>query len=193
MLTYALWVPIRYKLAGIFMFLKEFNSTDMQREPAKVFAAANKEPVIITRQAHEGVVMMSKKEYAKLVSVKPVEKKDAPAKKKLTSTSESIIKQWQIPIGLNPKAWAEFDQHRRKHKSAWTDLAKTKSANILLKLTHDEQQACVDKSCQAGWPGLYPEKIKKEDNRSFLQKQSDATREKLFGSKGNLIEGELDV
>lgn len=49
------------------MFLPEFNSTAMQREPAKVFNAALKEPIIVTRMAHDSVVMMSKKEYAKLV------------------------------------------------------------------------------------------------------------------------------
>lgn len=119
-------------------------------------------------------------------------KKDKPAKKKEPSMP-AVSNQWQMPAGLNAKAWADFDQHRRKHKSAWTDLAKTKSANILLKLTHEEQQACVDKSCQAGWPGLYPEKVKVEDNRSFLEKQNAATREKLFGKKANVIEGELDV
>ena len=50
------------------MFLKEFNSTTMQRKPAEVFNAALKEPIIVTRQAHDSVVMMSKEEYAKLVA-----------------------------------------------------------------------------------------------------------------------------
>lgn len=49
------------------MFLPEYNSTTMQRHPAVVFDAALKQPVIITRLKHEGVVMLSKKEYAKLV------------------------------------------------------------------------------------------------------------------------------
>ena len=49
------------------MFLTEFNSTTMQRQPALVFDAALKEPVIISRQSHESVVMLSKKQYAKLV------------------------------------------------------------------------------------------------------------------------------
>lgn len=110
--------------------------------------------------------------------------------KKPASTKVSVASKWQLPAGINSKAWGEFDEHRRKHKSAWTDLAKTKSANVLLKLTHEEQQATVDKSVQAGWPGLYPEKAK--DERSFIEKQSDATREALFGKKPMVIEGELD-
>lgn len=49
------------------MFLPEYNSTQMQREPAKVFSAALKEPIVINRMNSDGVVMLSKKEYARLV------------------------------------------------------------------------------------------------------------------------------
>lgn len=49
------------------MFLPEFNSTKLQRKPAEVFDAALKQPVIVTRMAHESVVMLSKKEYAQLI------------------------------------------------------------------------------------------------------------------------------
>lgn len=49
------------------MFLKEFQSTDLQRDTANVFKAAYRNPVIINRQKKEPVIMMSKKEYAKLV------------------------------------------------------------------------------------------------------------------------------
>lgn len=49
------------------MFLPEYNSTQLQRNAASVFNAAAKEPIVINRQGSDGVVMMSKKEYAKLV------------------------------------------------------------------------------------------------------------------------------
>lgn len=49
------------------MFLPEFNSTAMQRKPGEVFAAALKQPIVINRLSHDGVVMMSKKKYAELV------------------------------------------------------------------------------------------------------------------------------
>ncbi|MBL4753739.1 MAG: hypothetical protein JKY52_09140 [Flavobacteriales bacterium] len=110
-----------------------------------------------------------------------------PAKKQQT-TMPAVSRQWVVPAGLNCKAWAEFDQHRRKHKSAWTDLAKTKSANILLKLTHDQQQVTVDNSVQAGWPGLYPEKLK--NTKSFIEQQNDSTFDSLFGNDQGAIEGE---
>lgn len=49
------------------MFLKEFGSTEFLRDPQRIYKAAYRKPVIITRQNKEGLVMMSKKEYAKLV------------------------------------------------------------------------------------------------------------------------------
>ncbi len=60
-------MPIWVFTRGIEMFLTEFNSTTMQRKPAEVFDAALVAPVIISRQCHESVVMLSKTEYAKLV------------------------------------------------------------------------------------------------------------------------------
>ena len=114
-----------------------------------------------------------------------------PKIKKEVKEVSTAVKAWNVPEGLNNKAWQEFDEHRRKHKSSWSDLAKTKSANILLGLSHEEQQATVDKSVQAGWPGLYPEKAK--DNKSFIEKQNDSTFEQLFGKDEGVIEGECDV
>ena len=49
------------------MFLKEFKSSDVQRYMGKVLDTAATEPVIIHRQAKEGLVLLSKSEYAKLV------------------------------------------------------------------------------------------------------------------------------
>ena len=49
------------------MFLEEFMSTDLQRQTKRVFKAAYRKPVLITRQRGEGAVMMSKKHYAKLI------------------------------------------------------------------------------------------------------------------------------
>lgn len=49
------------------MFLPEYNSTAMQRNAPKIFEAATKGPIIINRMAKEGMVMLTKTEYAKLV------------------------------------------------------------------------------------------------------------------------------
>ena len=56
-----------YQSEDIKMFLPEYNSTQLQRDAKVVFDAASKEPIIINRQGSNGAVMMSKKEYAKLV------------------------------------------------------------------------------------------------------------------------------
>lgn len=49
------------------MFLQEFNSTQLQRESAMVFKAAYRKPVRVTRQGDHGVVVMSEREYKKLL------------------------------------------------------------------------------------------------------------------------------
>ena len=49
------------------MFLQEFQSTDLQRNIGRVLKVVYKKPVLITRQRGEGFVMLSKKEYARLV------------------------------------------------------------------------------------------------------------------------------
>jgi len=49
------------------MFLKEINSSVAQRQIGKLFAAAYRSPVLLTRQNHEDVVVMSKVRYAKLI------------------------------------------------------------------------------------------------------------------------------
>ncbi|MBL4940052.1 MAG: hypothetical protein JKY81_00145 [Colwellia sp.] len=68
-LTYQILMRIvyGYQSEDIRMFLPEYNSTQLQRDAKVVFDAASKEPIIITRQCSDGTVMMSKKEYAKLV------------------------------------------------------------------------------------------------------------------------------
>lgn len=73
--------------------------------------------------------------------------------------------EFALPDWVNEHAWSEFDQHRRsttKLRSTWNDLAKTKAANQLRGLTPEQQQRVVDYSIQAGYPGLYPERIAKE-------------------------------
>lgn len=49
------------------MFLDEYSSTQLQRDTKKVFDAANKQAIIVTRMGSDSVVMLSKKEYAKLM------------------------------------------------------------------------------------------------------------------------------
>lgn len=53
------------------MFLQEINSSTVQRNIGKLFKMAYKKPTLITRQGNqmEGVVVMSKKHYAKLIKL----------------------------------------------------------------------------------------------------------------------------
>ena len=49
------------------MFLQEFSSTVIQRNPKKVYEAAEKEPVVINRMANIGFVILTKEAYEKLI------------------------------------------------------------------------------------------------------------------------------
>ena len=49
------------------MFLKEVNSSTAQRDINKLFTAAYKQVILLTRLNKESVVVMSKAKYAKLI------------------------------------------------------------------------------------------------------------------------------
>lgn len=49
------------------MFLKEISSSVAQRQICKLFNAAYRAPVLLTRQRYEDVVVMNKAKYAKLI------------------------------------------------------------------------------------------------------------------------------
>lgn len=74
---------------------------------------------------------------------------------------------WTPPAHLNLVAWREFEQHRREIGKPLSDLARTKAANQLASLNHDEQQHCIDLSIQARWAGLFPEKVKVNGNATY--------------------------
>ena len=66
-----------------------------------------------------------------------------------------------IPDFINQQAWGEFEQHRKEIKKPMSNLARTKATNQLKDLNHEQQQEVVDYSIQGGYPGLYPEQLKK--------------------------------
>ena len=49
------------------MFLQEFSSTAIQRNPKEIYNAAEKAPVVINRMANIGFVILTKEAYAKLI------------------------------------------------------------------------------------------------------------------------------
>ena len=49
------------------MFLKEINSSTAQRQIDKLFKAAYREVILLTRHNKEAVVVMSKAKYTKLI------------------------------------------------------------------------------------------------------------------------------
>ena len=66
---------------------------------------------------------------------------------------------WQTPEWINPQAWAEFEQHRQEIRKPLSNMARTKAANALQNLTHEQQARCIDMTIQNHWQGLFPEKV----------------------------------
>lgn len=101
--------------------------------------------------------------------------------KELLQTNISTNKEWVPPSWLNLDAWQEFEQHRSssaKLKRGWTDLARTKAANQLEGLTHQEQQQLIDYSIQGGYPALYPDRLTRQSSqpkpKTKLQRAAEA-------------------
>lgn len=83
---------------------------------------------------------------------------------------------WTPPDWINRAAWDEYEQHRREMKKPLSDLARTKAANQLRELDHEEQQRCIDTSIQARWAGLFPDKAKSNAAHQHPDKQHPETR-----------------
>lgn len=62
------------------------------------------------------------------------------------------------PDGVDQQAWTDFVQHRRERRDPLTTLGATKNANILRKLTTEQQREAVDTTIRNGWRGLFPPK-----------------------------------
>lgn len=73
-------------------------------------------------------------------------------------------KRLATPDGVDPTAWAEFDEFRNssaKLRKGWSDLAKKKSANLLRQLSFEQQRLCVDYSIRGGYTGLFTDRFEK--------------------------------
>jgi len=80
-----------------------------------------------------------------------------PVNSTLSNKKNNKEKNWVIPIWVNQIAWSEFEQHRKILKpKSWTNLARTKLANLLKDFNHEDQQKMIDKSIIGGYPSIYP-------------------------------------
>lgn len=69
-----------------------------------------------------------------------------------------------IPPEINPRSWAEFEQHRKEIKKPLSDLARVKAMNVIKHLSHEQQAKVIDKSIQSRWAGLFPEKANEKNS-----------------------------
>lgn len=72
---------------------------------------------------------------------------------------------FQLPDGVDPAVWAEFEQHRVEIKKPLTDQARTKNANLLAGMTKLDQAASVDATIRNRWTGIFPAKVDGKDRR----------------------------
>jgi len=87
--------------------------------------------------------------------------------KKLPPAGNS--KKWPLPDWINKDAWIEFEQHRKEIRKPLTDLARAKAAKQIQALNYDQQQQCIDMTIQNHWQGLFPDKVKTNDNGTHQQ------------------------
>ena len=89
---------------------------------------------------------------------------------------ESTKEKWLTPEWLNKQAWSEFESHRKEIKKPLTDLSRTKAANQLEGLNYDQQQQVIDKSIQGRWAGLFPDKVRNEENQRNSKPENSLER-----------------
>jgi len=73
----------------------------------------------------------------------------------------------KTPEGVDPEAWTNWVEYRKKFKSPATERALTLVANKLKQMSAEEQREAVDRSIECGWRSVFP-------------KQKDEIREHEF-------------
>ena len=81
-----------------------------------------------------------------------------------------------IPNGINAKAWAEFERHRKDIRKPLTELARKKNLAVLERMTAEDQQACVDATIANRWTGLFARKEGKHGTSSNSRPKSAVQR-----------------
>jgi len=96
--------------------------------------------------------------------------------------------QGALPGWLNIAAWQEFERHRQQIRKPLTDLARAKNLRVLEGMTHEQQQAIVDRTIANRWTGLFrPRAGDNEDARrgkSRTQHAFLAAIERYAGTDG---------
>ncbi|MCK5610618.1 hypothetical protein KAR91_52585 [Candidatus Pacearchaeota archaeon] len=95
---------------------------------------------------------------------------------------------WVLPEGINNIAWEEFEEHRSLMPKRYrlTDLARTKAAKKLLKLStnQEEQQDIVDQTIERGYTGLFPtDEMKRPGGWNGKHSRQDNKAEQNLGNK----------
>lgn len=77
-----------------------------------------------------------------------------------TSRRRTVVQPAQdlVPEGVDGRAWADFERHRREIRKPLTDMAARKNAEILRGMTPQQQRLSVDTTIANRWTGVFPPK-----------------------------------
>ena len=65
---------------------------------------------------------------------------------------------WGLPDAVDPRAWADFEAHRKDIRKPLTDLSRKANAKILANLTPVQQREAVETTIANRWTGIFPPK-----------------------------------
>lgn len=79
-----------------------------------------------------------------------------------------------LPDWLNKEAWELFEQHRKSKRKSLTDLSRPLMIEKLNGLSADEQRQVIEYSIGAGYPDLYPDRIRQRSDKVISFRGNDA-------------------
>lgn len=82
----------------------------------------------------------------------------APTSRRRTVVQPAPSAQDLVPEGVDGRAWADFERHRREIRKPLTDMAARKNAEILRGMTPQQQRLSVDTTIANRWTGVFPPK-----------------------------------
>ena len=101
---------------------------------------------------------------------------DQPKGRHKREAAQQTSDPYPAAAGVNPQAWAEFQQHRKTIRKPVTELAARKLQNLLLQYDTNTQQAMVDQSIASRWTGIFPLKGSKPNTASTNQSRNQSLR-----------------
>jgi hypothetical protein len=99
-----------------------------------------------------------------------------PSNQPRTEKRAAAPREYPVPTGVDPRAWADYQEHRKTNKPKdWTSLAAKKVGDKLAKYSPRDQREMVDKTIASGWTGVFP-----PDNEKGYSKPKGSLTDKMW-------------